>query len=455
MAYNWGTALKAPLPFDGQVFVDNEKHVWQWSAANGAWMRRENLELRRVRERYLHVMGRATSVFPSVERSPGHLFRNWNQIYNLAFVELLDSAGGLLGRRAHMSLADLEAWAATVVPTSGGVFQTDVLTRVYEVFDTNQLIFRFNSWNGLYGSFRGRKCYTAFRGYGRSAPAQGTLAGYSEGFALRHGSPSLERRLMQYFYGMDPAMDQNKACWTTNKRQLYNMPTSMNATMLYVIGTEALRYCWNWGASDYTQVSPGTRWEVFNDGGLVSQNPCHVYRLVDGSMLFLDQPQNTLRGFGALVQSGNTIEGMLAFAIRNVDDPAQVAFLMKPMGVTKTGLLVQGFAGAEVMAEGYGRNWKSDTRIMNLSSTGHAVDRGGQDGHRITDLPSVVLGLKRVLNGSKAQCESVDSYNWPDKVTFYLRHGTTGVRTETLPRGIRVERRKSGLPVSLMDFQVK
>lgn len=454
MAYNWGTALKAPLPFDGQVFVDDQKHVWQWVSANGAWMRRENLEFRRVQERYLHLMDRSTTTI-AIERAPGHLFPKWDSVYDLAFVEILSVGGNILGRRAHMDLAALNTWAASVVPTTGGVFDEDVLIRVYEVFDTQQGIVRFNSWNGVYGSFRGRACYTADRGHGRTAPNQGTLAGYSDGFLLRHGGPGLERRLMQYFYNLDPGRDQNKVCWTSNKRQLYNMPKNQNITIVHPGGLSALRYCWNWGASDYTQVTPGSRWEVFNDGGMLRQNPCHVYRRVDGTTLFLEQPDTSLRGFGAIFQSGNPIEGMLAYAIRDVDDPNQVAFLLKPMGVTKIGLLSIGMPNYELLAEGRGRNWKTEPRVTNLTKQGFTFDRGWLDGIRVTDLPSVVQTLKRVVSHTTPSAESIDTYNWPDLVTFYLRQSETGIRTETLPRGIRVERRKSGLPVSLMDVSVK
>jgi len=458
--FDWGNPTKTPLPFDGQPYVDDQKVVWQWDAALQAWMKAPHLELRKVREVPLLSNGVpvGTELLGGAKRT-GTIGSEWNNVYQLSFVELWDaSSETLLGRRAHMDRTEMAAWMATIIP-GGPLYSVPTLMNVYEVFDTRQNITRWNAWNGLFSSFRGRECYSGPRGYGRYYPAQGSNAGYSDMFKTWHLGVDLELELMGYFFGMTPgAGSEPKACWTSgNKRTQSSIPRSSNGIMLNThVGSGALRRVWDWGSSDWSD-DPGGDWEIFSDGGMIHQNPCHVFRTMNAKQLYFREPRNTLRGCGAMVQPGQSeIEGMLAFAIRNVADPNLIAFLIKPLGVTKCAFVPNFDAGTvdhDVMVIGKYPNRSGDNRFASLTAAALVEERGTIDGFRLSNLTSVMSTVKIGSSGSLVRHFSIDSSMIPEYLCFYMRHKTTGIRSPEIEPKIKIERRKSGMPISFMDHR--
>lgn len=457
--FNWGQPLKAPLPFDEQPYVDDAGHVWQWSAAEGAWLKADWLELRKTREITLlcngYPIGSDVLSGPYARRA-GTLGAEWDSVYSLSFVSVMNgSSGAVLGRRAHMNKAALVAWFGTVIPNDGLVYTDNVVLQVYEVFDTRHVLTRWNVWNGLYSSFRGRDCYYGERGYGRVYPTCGTRGGYSDGFLSRHGA--LEQNLFNYFYGFVPGASERRACWSSgNKHTTHKIPRSSEGIIMnFPPGGSGLRHAWNWGASDFGPAIDGD-WEVFTASGLLRQNPCHVYRSCDGVTLAYEEPRRSLRGIGGIMNQGSgPIEGMLAFAVRSVTDPNQVAFLIKPYGVTKCAFVAGNGVSAsthDVIAVGRFTDSAGDRRYINVTGFGPTwvEDRGPLDGIRLGKMPHVLSKLLKSQSGL-GTAVSTDTSIVPSSVGLYVRRKTSGIRSEEFKQHLKVERRRNCMPIAMID----
>lgn len=450
--FNWGTNLKAPLPGDGLPWVDDAHHVWQWSDARQAWARAPYLELRKVISRFISAAGRpvGTDIFGG---RTGRLALHWDDDYPYAFVEVLATDGTVRGRSAHMSKADLDNWLGSVINSSGGIYGENIMFNVYEVFDTRLHLEKWNAWNGFYGSFRGRDCYTSAFGSGRWGLQP--CGGYASGFGSHHtvfspsGEATLEQALMNHWYGAGgvPSTPEKRFCWSARKkRTLYRLP-KQGATFLNVGSMSTGRYVWDWGSSDWSAAPVG--WYDFHPGGggVVGSNPAILRRDVDGTTVVIEAPSTSFRGQLGVLGG----EFMVAYLLRNAADPNLVGALIQPYGVTKAAFMLPenvDLTNYDVVSVGKFRGVPTDPTLWRVDGAGVIELRSSGDGIRLPNLAYIVGQHTRTFGGSP-QDRGVDSPSLPTDVHFYLRHKSTGIRSEESTPHIELLHRKHGIPLAI------
>jgi len=454
MAFDWGIQAKpsTPAPVANQPYVDQAGVVWQWNAAAQTWSKPPFLEFRRTREQVIQCSGRITAQGPFEFPRKGTLGHSWDTLYNKAFVELRNMVtGAIIARAAYMNQLELDAWFKVVVPNDGPSYLVPVQFIVYEVIDTRVRVTRWRAWNSFYSSFRGRGCYTGGSGYGRG-PNIGTQAGYSNEFLARHGGIGLERRLMQYFYGLDPGASTHglKSCWSARRGNVHKLPSTANGPVVGLLlgggGSGPDRWEWNWGTSEWVKAAGG-KYSMFT-AGLINQNPCFIWRAdLNSTTYSLSQPRDRIRGTGAL-----QCEGMMAYCIRNEIDPNRVAFLIKPVGVTAmaaaTNILQE--EGYQMIAIGKHPERAGDSRYLNLHIHGLVEQRGDRDGFRVGNLRDTLSLCSAYARGAE-RAHSIDTGVLADQLCFYLKHPTTGIRSEEFPNFIQVIRRRCCIPIGFAD----
>ena len=444
MAYNWGGVLKAPSPFDGQVWVDQDLHVWQWNSASQAWNRAPHIQMQRAYSRFHPIAGRPSGydfLPDGAEPAPkaGRLGYVWDEAYELSFVEVRGAASGTLyGRRAHMSRAEMLAWVGSVVPAPSGYTDNIVLT-VYEAVDTVAEMPKWHVWNGLYSSFRGRECYFGANGHGRSTlPAR---AGYSPDFAAYHGV-DLEYFLLARFYGKVPASPQPRVCWSTNARRgVYRHP---NNTTARVTCDDSSKYVWN-NATDSWEPSPVG--DEYVHDPTAGSNPLLLWRSPDSTILHLESMTSAVRGLsGILGEGAEGREAVVVRAMRNRSNNNLKAFVIKPYGVTAAAWnMTAGNADLLALSE-YDGCATGGVNAYNLTRNGLVEERGERGlRYNLTRMYSALY-----VGHSSPYLLTHDTPAVPEEVRFYLRDRTTGVRSPTSRQCLYLERRRATVPVAIM-----
>lgn len=444
MAYNWGNAAKPVAPFDGQVYVDNVGAIWRYGAAIGAWTRAPDLAFRQVRSFTLVVQGRSNvgSIFNAAVRT-GTIGADWDRAYPYAFVEARSgTTGALLDRMAMMSRVELEAWLAAVTPALGGTYQTNPQVNVYEVFDPSMTLTRWNSWNGLYGSFRGRDCYMSLNGHGRNTLPG--LGGAASGFAGYHANGDLAEQLLNHFYGVTPGAVDTRVCWSTQPRRgVYAMPRT-SGPILQVRGIVPGRFTWNLATNTASAVTPVTNFLVTASPPLVRPNPCVIWRRANDTGLNYQSPTG-LRGGAALSDNGNNgKEIMLAFAVHQEGNTDEVAFVIKPYGITKCAFQFDRSV-TSATHDVVGVNWFRGSTV-NPRFTLPPIEDRGHEGIRIND----IFEACSIVNREPARM-TIDDKAIPSAIRFYVREKTSGVRSEIFDVGVDVARRRPFFPIGFVD----
>lgn len=443
-AYNWGGNLKAPLPFDGQVWADQDHHVWQWNAASQAWNRAPHIELQKAYSRAHSIMGFAAGadfLNPPFARKAGRIGLVWDEAYDLAFVEVRDMVDGTLyGRRAHMTLAQMLAWVGSIVPLAGGSYDRNIVLTVYEAVDTQREMPKWHVWNNLYASFRGRECYFGNNGYGR--PGLPGRAAYSPNFASYHGV-NLEYLLLSHFFSKVPPSSEPRSCWTTNARHgVYHHPNDASAR---IICTDAAKWTWN-NATNTWVAAQGIGEEYLHDN-TVGSNPALVWRLPGDNVLGIDSMEYGLRGLKPILGSGNGgQEALVVRCMRSSNDNNIKCFVVKPYGVTEAAWNLTADNEDLLAVPSYEGCASGGVGVINLTQLG-LVEERGERGLRY-NLARMYTELYTGY-GSPWQLTH-DRPVLPEIVRFYLRDRTTGVRRPTSKQHLYLERRRSCVPVAIM-----
>lgn len=446
-AYNWGGNLKPPLPVDGQVWADKDRHCWQFSSANTGWNRCPHIQLQRAYSRTIVTNGCPVGQNFLNEanwgKKPGRLQRVWDEVFTLAFVEVASATNGTVyGRRAHMTLAQFLTWCESIIPVSGSNYVGNIVINVYEAVDTGREMPYWTVWNGLYGSFRGRECYTGRMGYGR--PGLPQTAGYAPNFAIAHGT-NIEIPLIQHFYGKTPATSEPKACWSVRSRHgMYHLP---NNTSARIEGTDTSKLAWNnttdaWG--------PSVVDTYFHDTTTSNPNPVVVYRSHGGSSLTIADMMLGLRGLkGVLGDSPSGREAMVVRAMSASGSPHIKILVFKPFGVSCAAFHFPGGITSgthDLIALGIYDAAGRRTALVNMTNYG-GVEYRGAYGIRFNLSAVYQALLSWATDAAKA---THDTPVLPEVVRFYLRDKTTGVRTPVSTQHLYLNRRQANLPVSVM-----
>jgi len=443
--YDWGVAQPPTATVDGQLHVDDLLRVWEWSQATATWNRKQGYDFAKVRSLHLLISGVsvANDVFQYGRRT-AEFGTLWDEAFKLAFVEVTDRwTGAVLGRRAHMTKAELMLWLPTVVPVSGGRYNSDPVLHVYEVINPALNATRINAWNGLYGSFRGRDCYIGSNGFGR--PGLPPRAGYCDEFASYHGT-NLDLRLVQYFFGAVPATSERRVCWmANNKRSLYRFPVQTGRIIINPSpGTG--RYVYNTVTLAWEPCPAGSEFEFYR-----GREPAFIYRTPDGVTLTVTNPPDATLGLEAVFGEGwEGREMMVAYPVRDASAPTKVAFHIKPYGITKAAMVF----GLEVTLANYDAvvvgkfdaQPRDDVFYVPTVVSGWVEQREAGDGIRFGKLLNIIAQLTRPRQNGVPENTSLDSACTPDRVHFYVRHKQTGLRGEYSRAHIAALRRKNTIP---------
>lgn len=452
--YNWGTDTFPAVTADGQLHVDSsfQVHEWQQTPRAHAWTIRRDYRFEKVRSHHLLIRTfvAGSDIF-AVGRRPGELGRLWDYAFKLAFVELRHpSTGALFGRRAHMTKAEFLAWLPTVIPVVSGRYNEDAVMYIYEVVDESLNINRVNAWNGLYGSFRGRDCYTGPYGNGRTGLRP--RAGYSDGFATYHGT-NIEQQLIQYFTGATPVTSQRGVCWMpNNKKTLYRMP-KQTGQLVFDAQPGTGRYVWNTSTVAYEVLPLGYTFE-FHPAPVTGENPVFIVRKPDTGAVSLLNPSDATLGLrGVFGDDWGCREMMVCYLLRGVGGPAEnrrIAFHIKPFGVTKAAMVfgrdVTLTDYDAVVVGKYDSQPRDDTFYVPTEVSGWVEQRPWGEGIRFNRLLQCIAQLTRpVMNGQPTKA-GLDSAMTPDRVHFYVRHKLTGLRSDYSKSYIAALRRKCTIP---------
>jgi len=442
MAFDWGIPTKPALPTQGQVYVDHVQKLWTYDVPTEAWSQASNLMFKKVRTVNLYLLSKSMGgdIFDAAVRT-GTFTTDWPKVYTLAFVEVrAQSDGRVLGKRAMMSLVELDAWLQTVVPNDGASYTDGATVLVYEVYDPSLTLSRWNSWNGLYGSYRGRACYAGAHGAGR--PTEPSLCGYSPGFAAWHSSSDMATRLVNFFFSKVAATEEARACWVTSfRRGIYCMPRqSGNAVQIDALNPG--RYMWDNTTDSWVVVPVATTWQLAT--GIA--NICVVWRDANNTGLTYSRPDEVFQGGAALARSeGSGREAILAFLLRNTSNPDQYGFLIKPYGITKCAFTFDQSVNTTTH-DLIGVNIFKGASI-NPRFTLPPIEDRGINGLRIQD----IYRSFSMLNPGSMKQVSIDAKATPTKIRYYVREKATGIRSEIFDVGVDIVRRRAFMPIAFSD----
>ena len=82
----WNQPTKPATPVANQLYVDDQKQVWQWDDTSKAWMRKPHMYLQEIEHMSLYTAGRSWFDFVR-DVYPRHLFPQWPNLYTKTFCE--------------------------------------------------------------------------------------------------------------------------------------------------------------------------------------------------------------------------------------------------------------------------------------------------------------------------------------------------------------------------------
>jgi len=445
MGYEWGNPGRPAVGgFNGQLWPDDAKVVWEWDLPNQLWRRRDDYQLREVVSRDLICVNRSlgSDVFYRMMSTFGV---QWDDAYALAFVEVCNPMGdAVYGRVAQVDKAGLSTWAADVFPNDGSIYTTNVRLRVFEVFSSEVRRSHLNGWNRLYGVLRGRSSYygRGNRLRGTSQPVRAGVEDQADTF-LNLDPLGLAAKLLEFFY--TPASTKcpgDQAVWfARGRKSLYQHPKKTALSVAVgdqsAVPSNMKRLSWAWGESDWDDAPEGD-WTSKDNATPTSTAVIWINTLT--GHLQVGSVKDKLVG---QLQVTEVREACIVHQLGiNVAGDDFVAWMVKPLGITHLALDCSlPPASWDLFAVSCFRG-PSQAKLKKIT-----FQNRGSDGWRFNawDALSLVGGSF----ASKPEDASIDTDAIPREVRFYFRHKVTGLRSELVPDALTILRRTNCAPLSL------
>ena len=433
--YAWGSNAKPSSPFTGQIHVSADLDIFQWNGTT--WLAKKLWAFRQVDAQNIHSRGLPLGS-PFVRRGAARITNQWDTSYPKAFVEVEILTTGNIYRQAALSLANLSAWIPTVVPNDGANYTSAFTIRIYEVFDPYLKLGRTNTWNCLYSGMRGRNCYR--KGLRRSRfglPGRGGLpAMFQSSFP---GGADLPRTLVDYFFGvMPPALgDAHMSILFTGRGiDLYSQPANNHmVTSLSAAGYK----CWNTTLGGWDDAPLG-QWTADNGTG---KSPAIVWTEYGGMTLNVGEPKSVMKGLYLLK---NSVQAVAVYLVRH-SSLNKYAFYVKPIGVTHMAFDtdLDPSTWTLVCENLYRGDANPIRRRIVIVEDRRNIENGWRFNIFSAMDPSVGTGA---VGGNQ---RSLDSCFAPKTLQFYVRHNTTGLRSELASTIIEIVKRTNNAAIRFSE----
>lgn len=448
MSYEWGGAQPPAGTFDGQLHIDAQGTIREFSVANGAWMKRPNYSQVQALAQELGTNGKPVGFDFWNGPLNTTATNQWDDVYNRTFVKVTWRSTGQVQYVAHVSYAELIAWVAANAPQSGGVYTSDGLVEVFEAVSPDMRIARFMSMHRLYGAMRGRKAYHGE--YGRGDPQNGIFsrAGWGTRFASWwNGAASIPTQLIQRSYGQTPATDEPRIVWFPNAKHV-NKNRMWHEIFLPADDLNG-RMVWDTATQTYQLAPRGTyRQDNSSARGNIKWAACEE---PGNTIVILDKQTDARDIQGSAWLWPTNVRGPLSLValipVVSGNVPTYRAFIAMPVGVTHVTLKVPQAIGAAsdfIAVSQYDDSLLSDYR---KKITAPDLENPTSDMWRF----AVRHAGRFIGQPGTWWRRGIDYQGIPSRMQFYIRNPVTGLRSDLADRQIVKRTRDKNMVVGFFE----
>jgi hypothetical protein len=439
--YDWGQTGLPIAQFDGQVYVDGIGQIFRWDAAAQIWLHSPELQLTEARSEVLIARGTHVASMAMFKRRREWWLVHWDVVFNRAFVEVSDvSTGEVYGRVAHISFSELLTWLASVVPSAGGDYSTNIRLRVLQVVDLTLRVSRTFGWNNMYGAMRGRNAMrSASSRMGLGLPS---TCGYAPAFAARFPTQSgraPEIELVNLFVGQIPTTSEPRAIWfPSSKMDLTRLPKNAGATISPLL---LERYCWNDTTVSWQQIATTDPWYTADTA--LCDNPACFMVGDDIANMAVNSLKDLMRAGGTRYITGR-YTGVVIYHLRSGISANLHAFYAKPLGISMMAADVNvSSADYDLIAVNEFHGESNNVRYVIVPVDDRRPTAGWR--WRIHD---AVTDRARPC-GSRQWTTSTERI--PHAIRYYLRNRTTGIVSPYLPTSTEIARRRYNMAFGFLE----
>ena len=428
----WNQPTKPATPVANQLYVDDQKQVWQWDDTSKAWMRKPHMYLQEIEHMSLYTAGRSWFDFVR-DVYPRHLFPQWPNLYTKTFCEFsfpITSTPSVYYSHPASVEGDFRAIVRTNTPHAG-IFNDECNVRIMQVVDPTMDVCKTSYHNRIYSQLRNREAFN--RRHGRAAAGLPITSGYSDRFTptslgvggyFSDAFDEIWVNFLQQFYGITPGSvpgTGRQIIWHHHGKSVFRQPREGSSINSGILG----RYAWDVGTSSVVSVVPYNTDFTVGAPKIVStqhSNPS-VRELSNVS---------TMKGAGYLY-SGASV--MMVYPLTRPAPNLQYAFFCKPLGVDCFGFGYDPYGTPmRLVVEKVFKDGHVRRSMVNHSA---AYSRGYFDqADVVTGFDLRMLELQLPM-GLRANAEEI-----PEFVQFYLLDSDSGCRSEVIGQKYKIVRRK-------------